>query len=768
MLSVFIWWLLVEIIALAALPLAFRLFRHLPDRGYTLAKPLGLLVVSYVTWLAVVFGFLRNTRGAIAFVVVVVGAGAWALYRRGSPDDTGLWDWVRANRRVIIASEVLFALAFVGWAAFRAYNPDISATEKPMEFAFLNSILRSQTFPPPDPWLSGFAISYYYFGYLMMAFLTKLSGLPSAITFNLGIALLFALTATGAFGLVYNLVRGAGDKTRDAVAGIVYGVWGSLLVVVMGNLEGVLEVLHARGWGSDAFWQWIDVRNLAEAPRCETWLPCDNWWWWRASRVIHDRGPLGQHQEVIDEFPFFSFMLGDMHPHVLALPFVFLALGLALNVWRAPARPGPSRLEPLSDLFVMYPLCLGALGFLNTWDLPIYLFIFLLAFALQRFRHYRHVGLEWLKDVGYTAVLVFGLGLGLYLPFYIGFQSQAGGPFPVLFNKTKLHQYFIVFGPFLVVIAGFLLIQLAGWWRARRGWVTRGDRLIVVIGLLAVAGSALFTRWLAATLAVLMTVAWLALWRHADAPASEEDAARSSVVFALLLIFVGLLLTFSTEFVLLRDTFFGSNPRMNTIFKFYYQAWVLMAVASAFGLYYVLERTRHAARWLLAVAFVPLFLAGMVYPVAAGFTKADGFARPPTLDGLRFMAEYYPDDYAAIQWLQANVPDSPVIAEAPGGSYSMYGRVSAQTGLPTVLGWGGHELQWRGSYDEPGKREPDLEKLYKSLDPQTALTIIEKYDITYVYVGSLEREKYGPAGLDKFRRFMDVVYEQGGVTIYRK
>jgi uncharacterized membrane protein len=128
----------------------------------------------------------------------------------------------------------------------------------------------------------------------------------------------------------------------------------------------------------------------------------------------------------------------------------------------------------------------------------------------------------------------------------------------------------------------------------------------------------------------------------------------------------------------------------------------------------------------------------------------------------------YPDDYAAIRWLQANAPDGVVILEAPGESYGYAGRVSALTGLPTVLGWDFHEYQWRGNYDEPARRKPEIDILYNTVDPMQTLTLLDKYAITYVYVGRLERERYNPNGLAKFERLMKVVYQQDGVTIYQR
>jgi len=789
------WWLIVEVLGLVALPLAFRLFKSLPDRGYALSKPLGILLCSYLFWILVTFGFLTNKRNAIIFVILLGAAISWYFYSSKRKEGEEILAFLSRHRKVVLASELLFTAAFGLWALVRAYNPEIMGTEKPMEFAFLNGILRSERFPPHDPWLSGYGISYYYFGYLMMAFLTRLSGLPSEVTFNLGIALLFALTLTGASSLVYNLVYK--DKEGNALA---FGFLGALLVALIGNLEGALEVLHARGIGSASFWKWVDIRNLAAAPVSGQWFPIADWW--RASRVVHDV-MLGRDMEVIDEFPFFSFLLGDMHPHVLALPFVLLALALALNLFRSQGRLDWPEMGLLG-------LLVGALGFLNSWDLPTYGFIVVAAYAVGRYIQ-GHFTLSGILEFGGKLVI---LSLLLYLPFYLGFRSQVGGILPVLFVKTRWHQYLVMFGLFVFVLFSFLIAQfreviMKG--VTVRETLTRGLSLFLALlisplFLLLLALSMVFinegTRtfviqklreaaplfpdmppallnpwpmlrvalldplfsepWLTIFLALLLCLVLLSLWWRTRAKVMNAD---SSSLFVLVLVAMGFLLTYLCEYVYIRDVF---GTRMNTIFKLYYQAWVLLAIASAYGVYYLSTRLKGVTRYLWMTGFLILLALSLIYPLAATYAKTAGAS--PTLDGMAYLAASNPDDYQAIQWLRANVEGAAVILEAPGGSYTLFGRVSAHTGLPTLLGWGIHEYQWRGTYEEPSRREPDIETLYTSLDLEETERLLEEYNIEYVYLGPLEISKYGLSGamIEKWAIIMEPVYQQGGVTIYRR
>ncbi len=868
MLSVVIWWLWMLVIGLAALPLAHRFFRRFPGRGYAFARPLGLLLTTYVLWLGGSLGLLRNSLGGALFSILAVAVLSIVIYRQGrAADEPGLLDWLRANGRLVLAVELLFAGALALWSLLRAYSPDLTTAggEKFMEIMYLNSIGRSEYFPPHDAWLGGYGISYYYFGYVMMAMLARLSGFPAHLVFNVGLASLFALTCTGAFGLVYNLVAGTpraagaeGDDVKHR-SPILWGILGAILVAVMGNLQGFLETLYAGRLLPQRFWQWLDIQDInipfdpAIAP---SFVPTrSGWWWWRASRVIHDLDPLGDSMGIqpIDEFPGFSFLLGDMHPHVLALPFVLLALALALNalLWGKDSVEAPvgrrrwmaSLKQPPAGLGILFvSLCLGALSFLNTWDFPIYWLVFLVAYGLGRWDHYGQINRSLARDMAMTGGAVAVLGFLLYLPFYIGFQSQAGGLLPTIYVGTRFRQYFVMFGPFLVAVAGLLAVlvlrlkqeipgrRLLGRWAA---W-TAALLLLPLLLMLLIVVTLLLTpqgrdmlegvRRIPAVYEIVGDASWgilmarllgvkLRTWvmplvvaamaalgavllyysgpraptpertepSHTAVPStppttsSHEGPALSqsagwlhypSVRFVLLCAVAGLLLTLSVEFFYLTDNF---RVRMNTIFKFYFQAWVLMAIACAFAVYW-LSRRKSWLRSALQVTFWLLFVMAMFYPVLGNVSRAGNFDHSPTLDGTAYLSGSQPDDHAAVAWLNENVDGAPIILEAPGtggSSYVYEGRIAALTGLPTLLGWAGHEGQWRGSYDVQRAREPDIETIYSTLDLEQALTLLDKYDITYVYVGQLERTKYDARALDKFRQFMDIVYQKGNVTIYK-
>jgi YYY domain-containing protein len=836
MAELLLWYLIITLLGWLAFPLAYRLLPFLPDRGYSLSRALGLLVSSYLFWMLASLQLVPNTLGGMLLgVLLLAGLSGLALANRRKD----LLDWLKAQKSSLLVMEVLFLLMFLAWGFVRGFDPAIESTEKPMELAFINSILVSPTFPPADPWLSGYAISYYYFGYVMVAMLARFSGVGANLAFNLGQTLWFALTAVGAYGVLYNLLARL-RRDRKITAGLrTMALLAPLFILVVSNLGGLMEVLHARGvfWqtaadGTQTSYIWQDVLQVEtwnEPPQQPyTWQPSRFWVWWQSSRVLNDFKLTGDRIEIIDEFPFFTYLLGDMHPHLLAMPFVLLAIALALNLYYSSAQRKFHAVNPREWIsrfdFWLAALVLGGLAFLNTWDFPIYVGLFGFVYTLVRIRQTDWAwGRIW-ELLGFCILL--GLaGILLYLPFYFGFSSQAGGFLPSMAFFTPGVNFWLMFTPLLVPIFIWLLFE------ARRGKVhfTPGLKfgalvvgggwlLSFLIGILfanatalgnsllnsnsALSGigsklieygnlflgnqgttsagdlvaSALELRlqspgcWL--TLLGMLILIWALLaGKVSQGTETVEKSASldaSPTAFVLLLTLLGAILALVPEFVYLRDSF---GNRMNTIFKFYFQAWMLWGLAGAFASVVILSQIRLKWRWAVAAIWLVSVGAGLVYPAIMIQAKT-GMVDAETkqlriadwsLDGTLNFQENSPDDYAAVQYLK-QAPYG-VVAEAVGGSYSAFARIASQSGLPNVLGWPFHEYQWRGSTDEIGTREPDLERLYTTEDWDEAQLILMRYNIRYVVLGNLERVAYR-VSQTKFDDNLPVAFISGDVVIY--
>lgn len=930
------WWFASTLIGLVAFPIAYRIFGRLSDRGYGLSRAFGLLVSGYTLWMGASMGFLRlDFSSVLGCVIVVAGIGIAAGNGRWSE----IAQWMRKNLGAVLTMEAVFLVSFVLWSFVRANNPDITATEKPMELAFLNSILRSPSFPPADPWLSGYAISYYYFGYVLLAFLTRLTDVSAGVAFNLGNALWFALVALGSYSLVYNLL-----KKRELKARLALALLGPLFLLIAGNLEGSLEVLHARhvGWTqtpdgaySSTFWTDLEIEQLEEPPVNSepSWRPQRYLWWWRASRVVRDVDlgdqPIGI--QPIDEFPFFSFLLADNHPHLLALPFALLAVGFCLQIFMSGKRdemhlggveiprgslergailvlvtillvvlirlgsniasgigifeaiPGAARLLLLSIAGVALIASLaflqigvlpsgltriefwisawlfGGLAFLNTWDFPIY---FLLLMAVLWWTSREAPLGRLLIRLGGTGVAVAVAAVLLYLPWYPTFGSQLGGIVPNVAFTTQVPHFLIMFGTLFMPLGVWMVRRVILEWRERDEirlvWIGLGT-----LGFLLVATAlvSLLAFWIlqrepgmlmqalsglgmtdipllireilirrltgsgtALILVLLLGAGIVALLRGTKKTDESDQAAGGPKTwpFVVLLIAVGSFLILFPEFFYLRDFF---NVRMNTVFKFYFAAWILWSLAAAYaaaelvprgwawivsagtlivaspqvffyyetqapsgrilmplyvvlwvmwglGLgYYIYRNWPPRLGWLralYALAVIPVFL-GLLYSIQGVLTKTNDFDPygGRTLDGIAHLQNWHPEEYEAILWISANLEPG-VIVEAVGGSYTEYARISTHTGFPTILGWVYHEVQWRGEDHQLfiGTREDDVRRIYEARDPGEMLVLMNLYNVDYLYVGPRERSTYEFLSESRMMEFLRPIYQNSAVTIY--
>jgi YYY domain-containing protein len=810
------WYLIVMIVGWIVYPILYTILPVLPGRGYSLAKLFGMLVWGYLFWILGRLGLVSNTLGGLTFpLVVLLGAALWILKdKRGE-----IWKWIKEHRTLVFTTEALFFLAFVLMALVRAYNPEIVGTEKPMELAFINAIMGSESLPPNDPWLSGYAISYYYFGFVLVAMLAKLAGTLGSVAFNLGVSLTFALAAIGSYGVLFNLLAIRKEKWTQA---LVPSFLAPFFILILSNWEGFLHYLHSKGlfWrnvpdgGSSPFWNWLDIQNLVNRPIGDSF---GHWWWWRASRVIQDYDFSFFGKEVISEFPFFSFLLGDLHPHVLSLPYVYLILGFALALYLRP--PGRSfrwltllPLEISPGFFILLAWLAGGMAFLNTWNFPIYVGVLAGAYTLRNLRENQGWQLwDALRDFTFLGVALGVTGAVLYLPWYLGFSSQAGGILPNVLYVTKGVQFWVMFGPLLVPIILWLITR---WVKKRKDFNSGlgiGITGVLVLGLLlimlAIVGIAslldvsfvgepladVFLRQVGGenigqvvaeglirriswpgtllTLIIISVLGWGLVFSKQESTSAKNGSRSGSLEgnFVLLLILMGMALVLFPEFLYLRDLF---GYRINTIFKFYYQTWLLWGLAAAYILATLSETYQKSVRGLVYILVAISVLMGVFYPVLGLQSKTNNFTRAEgiSLDGTYLHPQ---SDYQGAEFLRF-LPQG-VIAEAVGGSYSpTHGRMATYTGYPTILGWDFHEVQWRGGWDLVMPRKQDVADLYCTAHWDQAKLILDKYDVRYLVVGDTEYTTYTtgsdycPGGIraDKFELHLQPIFQNDRLIIY--
>ena len=754
------WYMVLTVMAAAMYPLIFYAGRRLPDRGWSIARPLGLLFAVLLSWWPAAVGLIPYTNGAIIAGVVVGSLVGWAVVaRRG-----GFVTFLRAEWRAVLAVEGAWLLLFLGYVVFRGYNPAVAYTEKPMDLAFLSSTMRTRAMPPPDPWFAGQPINYYYLGYLMMGVLARLSSTPAGVAFNLSLATLFASSTAAVGGIAANLTRMAGARGRRMT--VVSALLGPLFLVGVGNLKTPWEFLHHPQATLSASW-WEGVG-------------------WTASRVIVDTGIPGSttpHQ-TINEFPAFSFILGDLHPHVLALPMFISAVGLSAGLLGL-CRAG-SRLRNTAPAIVAAGVVGGALYAVNSWDMPTAIALAGGAILLTR-------GLSRRQRAARLGLLV-SAAAAIALPFAVRYVPSVGSDagvsprisaLPIIgtlvhtigivdWSRTALGSLLLVHGLFLAA----LLVTCAGSWIGMPS--CRRPSAIAV--LTVVGGTVLVAAVLGFPALVLFGLPALLLGFALARDLLPEPLRLPAGLFLL-----GCLLVLVTEVFFLQDAF---GDRMNTVFKVYFQVWTLFAIASAVALprvsQAVTERVGNAGAWVGAGLVGVLAVGAAMYPPLSAYRWDSGFQTWQGINGLAYVDSTDAAESAGIAWLNAHAGTNSVVLEAPGCSYGVavglpQDRVSMATGIPTVIGWNFHEYQWRDGISaqlrEIQARQQAVNQVYRDPTSAQAREALDRYHVTYIYVGSLEERGYVdgcnvgppyPAGsLARLAQIgWPIVFHQGDVTIY--
>ena len=773
--NVILWLIAVYVLGFAVFPLCYHLFPGLRDRGYSIAKPFGILLCGYLSWILSVLGILPSMQLTLLLVLaVLVSIAVWLFLRSRSE----FGSFFRQQSGTVIFSEVVFVTVFAVWALYRSLDPSISHTAQPMDFMFFNASVGSLLGTPEDTWLRGEAVSYYYFGYWNIAMLTKLTGIQASITYNLALALIPALGAMGVVGLLFNLAEVQASRLRHI---LIAGVIAVILLVFVANLEGILEFMRANGLAPAVFWNWIGIDGLGPpaGALAESWMPTENWWWWRATRVISSFDLGGQTDYTIHEFPAFSYILGDLHPHVMSLPFVVMFIGVVLNFYKGPRVTLFRRSTRTYLTLLVMGFVLGGLGFGNMWDLPIFAAALVGVAGLKSYAEGNEGGWRLLLGsvlLGLSTLAVAGV---LYSPYFLSFTSQVSGIGALSNDGTRPVHFLLVWGLYIVAVTPFLI---GLFWRTtvHRDWRSMSIYSVLVGFLPFTVWVVLFTQSGGETtqivtrlvhvlpFSVLISMSvYTTLWLVKEEPKSTGK------IFSMSLAILGLLLIMGPELLFVNDSFGGAFDRMNTVFKFYYQAWILMAIVSGFAVYYWFELVQtmkgRPAFWMrgLASTFILLLATAAYYVPAAMSSKSELTTTEMTLNGLQHVERSTPSEYRAIQYIINNVGRDSGVLEAVGGGYTEHGRISASTGVPTVLGWPGHELQWRGSSQPFDGREADVRIIYETTDKDEALSLLARYDTDYIYLGHRERWKYDEEGFAKFDEIGTAVFSDGDVVIYK-
>ena len=683
-----VWLFVVLLLGVVAYLLVGRLVSGLGD-SYGLSKMCGVVLFTYLVWLSSFIGI-----GALPVFVILVIIGIILFFRRGV--DFSIFGFY----------EFVFAVSFLSFASVRSFYPEIYGAEKLMDFAILNSLFRAEVFPPLDPWLSGGYLDfYYYFGHLVVATMGKLTGTPPEVAYNLGLSLFFALAVTTTVSLGYNL---AGKKRCGLLA--------AFFVVLSGNLKSVVLAIKTVYYG----------------------FTPDIYYYWGSSRVIPN---------TANEFPSFTFLHGDLHAHLAAIPLQLLFLVLLLNLYRSLQR---GRFEV--GTCILTGFVLGFFFPTHSWDYPTYLFIIVLITVYL---------LGASKQMLKVLSVIVGSSLIFFIPFHTDFHPSGVSGLGLVDVHTCVPDYVLVFGLLLLPLTFFMVYMYYNIPLTQQIGVGK-----ITLGAASLAILLALSYFLEAQLLFLLIV-MLAIWIWYLVRA-REGGLSADTPFVMILVVAGLLVSIFCELFYFKDAFEPPFQRFNTVFKLYNQVWILFAVSASFAVYQITTKLRSAIRsvWLVAVAIFLISI--IIFPITTAIVLTDGFTGYSGLDGMKYLEKGHPGDYHAIRWMRVNLHENTIVLERWGESYTLTGRVSANTGIPTPLGWAGHEIIWRSNQTQVNQRLLDVDTIYTTRDHAKMHGLLRRYGITHIYVGELEREKYADQVL-KSDDIFDVVYEdkRNSTAIYQ-
>lgn len=784
-LTVILWLAAYCLLGVIFMPLTAVIFRPLKDRGWGISKFFGLMVWGYAVWLSSSLGLAYSRRNILLILAgfTALNAVVVLLHRKqiGS-----VWKTIR---RDVLISEIVFLVCFLFFLFIRFMNPDLwhpyKGGERPMDFSYFNAILKSTAFPPYDPWFAGGFLNYYYYGIYLSGVMVKLLGVVPSVAFNLNLAIWYAFLGTAAFTIGKTLFL-HGEKDPGKRKGNLAGLFTVVGMQVIGNLGTVVqiknELIELGRAGNDtagsfaAFWS-----GLLKLFSGERLIMYKGDWYWIPSRAIPDSS--------ITEFPFFTFLYGDPHAHLFALPMTVLVLiWLTALILRTQSRRHFSTAEWLA-VFVSGSLLIGSLIPTNTWDAPTYFCISFVVLVYLGIR-YGFFGKHGEEAKGRIVPLLLllvvfsSLILGMVYP-YLSTNTQENKVGLYRDERTPLSSFVMHWGVFLFFIAVWYGMEVYQWMKytslrecldllkSKKSWILTGMAAALLL-LICFAADGVKIIWIVLPL----MVASLLLMLRKDISEIKR--------FVLFLIGVSLFACVLVEMVHL----LGDIGRMNVVFKFYNQIWVMLSICAAFACVSTISAIHKEC---LSGTFVVcyrtvgsmLVLCAFLYTVFAGTDKmTDRMSdrAPHTLDGMKYMetSSYWQDgfymdlseDYAAICWMQENVEGSPVIVEASPTEYKFGSRYTVYTGLPGVVGWNYHQRQQRGPASNlVWERVNGIHEFYNTTDLLKSKQFLEKYNVQFIIVGQMEKGMYSEEGIAKFEeqngKLWNCVYNQENTKIYR-
>lgn len=693
------WYLLAALMGLVGMPVTGMLFQRFEDRGWMFSKVLAITVTGFLTWFLVAAGLLPFGTVTCVGVSLACGAVCFLIFRHQTKK--GIECLPVNAAKLIYWEELLFLAVFLLWTYLAGFHPAAHGTEKFMDYGFMEAMMRSKELPATDLWYSEGHINYYYGGQYFAVFLTKLSGSKPELTYNLMRMFVAAFAFVLPFSLAYQMARdrlGRGGVKSHPWVPAVSGMTAGVAVSIAGNMHYVIYAVIIPA-----------VEKLTGAEEISSY------WFPDATRYIGFDPDVPD--KTIHEFPCYSFVLGDLHAHVVNIMFVLLLVGL-LYAWmqkihrqmadRRREGAAAAAAEPYSRGFwetqllmphiLLVSVLLGMFQWTNFWDFVIYFVVTGGVVLFMNIVQFEGKGKRILAVTAAQAAEVLIISYLVILPFTLKFETMVQGV-ALAQNHSLPHQLLVLWGLPAMITVLFLFCVL--WEKLRR--------------------------------------------KRKKNPYTWMRSLCIPDLFAVIMGLCAMGLVLIPEIVYVRDIYEETSARANTMFKLTYQAYMLFGMTMGYAIYRMLLLSRQKIVKALSVMGMVLLVWTCGYfgnSVRAWFGEVWYPSDYQGLDATAYIESEFPEDAAAIRWLKENIEGSPVVLEASGDSYTDFNRVSAMTGLPTVLGWYVHEWLWRNDVADLNQKRADIENIYTSTDSELVKELLDEYNVSYLFVGAREKEKY--------------------------
>lgn len=904
-LSFIMWYFSFFVLGILFLPLTSSIFSRNRDRGYSFSKSISLALPGFTLWTLSHFKILPFNKISI-FIICIIFFALFMFFGKTRESFFDAWQ-NPATVRLMAVEETIFAGGMLFWSFARGLKPLLDSLEKPMDYGFMMSLMRTDFLPAKDMWYSQGSMNYYYFGQYIYTFVTKFSGLHPRVTYNLAMGTTFAFTLVLSFALGYMFIEFARRKGLRlfSFAPALGGVLTAIITTLGGNSHSFFygsrysselgKNIRAPGYGILKFLQDKGILDKLLPPLAvmageegATGNVIDNFWFANSTRYIGYNPTTPD--KTIHEFPYYSFLVADLHAHLINLVFVLLFIALALvlsesKLWdkigvlfskadsyeekdfliRTREKSSPIhtrnafRLSGLKNedelssyrikniaavilksagfllrepAFLLASLLLGIFMMCNFWDFAIYLVVFSMAALVGNLRGFRSFG-SW----GALPLFIFQV-IFILVPFLFisnPFLAVAGFAVSVIFCHIVLY---VRSGPFTITGAAlswifFISHFLTLPFNASFDPMAKSLRLVPY----NTPWFQLAMLWGAHILAGIVFTLFIIIHRirktdgvnphaySAKGPLSKFFLGMNAIDLFMAGIFVcGIIFVLLPEILYVVDIYTG-HVRANTMFKFTYQAFVLLSLTMGYAITRIciakpvvikrpekkkihanienIKNTENADNikntdntdntesdtpasskkkgervyipYVSSIILVLLLTIPMYYPFISttqwlGKFKLDNYKG---LDGISGVSGV--DIISTVYWFEDNVSGQPVILEAYGDSYTDSCQISAYTGLPTLMGWQTHEWLWRTSktrngYSDvvlPMQKIVDQIYLFDADKKSDVIKTLKDYSVEYVVIGPKEKEKYPEINENGLLSLGEIVYSNETVKVIK-